>query len=295
MHYGRIAKVFHWIIMALCFYAIGCCGFHILPAWGSSENYGTINNTLLSIALSYVAGYVIFLFTSALPRKQQEMEVFEKWCPHLSDLYNEMSCRIEEVRVFADISKEKMDNLTIEDCSSLKEYVSKPPVISISKTIVREDPKNPLRVAEDFRIKRDLNGHHDTVHQYLDGMLNNPMAMDAERKILDILSQIKVSSFLKECNRIMEAPIINNVQINVTAEDLPKAYLEYVHLRNRLGELPIKKFVFDMRKRTDEEVKEAKKAVAEQLAKMGMTQEMAQEIGQKINEASSRNQPSDKR
>lgn len=95
---NRIAVVAHWIIMALCVYAVFCCGFHLLPVWGYSENYETINATWLSIALSYIVGYVIYLFTSSLPRKQRENEVFALWEPHLTKLYNEMSERIEEVR-----------------------------------------------------------------------------------------------------------------------------------------------------------------------------------------------------
>ena len=63
MKYGTIAQVLHWAVMALCVYAVGCCGVHLLPAWGNSENYESINTALLSIALSYIAGYIIYLFT----------------------------------------------------------------------------------------------------------------------------------------------------------------------------------------------------------------------------------------
>ena len=66
-----LAKIVNWAILILCLYAVGCCGFHILPAWGGSEHYKDINTTLLSIALSYIAGYVIYLFTSVLPKIQR--------------------------------------------------------------------------------------------------------------------------------------------------------------------------------------------------------------------------------
>lgn len=58
-HYGRVARYIHWAITALCLYAVGCCGFKVLPTWGCSDNHEAINATLLSIALSYIAGYVI--------------------------------------------------------------------------------------------------------------------------------------------------------------------------------------------------------------------------------------------
>ena len=93
---GLVGQIIHWAIIALCLYTVFCCGFHLLPVWGYTENYESINATLLSIALSYLAGYVIYLFTSWLPRWQRENEVFALWSEHLSKLYNEMSERIEE-------------------------------------------------------------------------------------------------------------------------------------------------------------------------------------------------------
>ena len=114
---GLIGQIVHWAIIALCLYAVFCCGFHLLPVWGYSENYESINATLLSIALSYLAGYVIYLFTSWLPRWQREKEVLDLWSEHLSKLYNEMSERIEkivkhkraEVRNWAELCLKEVD------------------------------------------------------------------------------------------------------------------------------------------------------------------------------------------
>lgn len=104
----------HCVILLSCIYAIGCCGFHFLPTLGTSEQYETINSSLLSMALSYIAGFIIYILTFVTPRKQREYEVFTLWKPLLSKLYNEMSERIEEVRTFLDIPKERMKRLTIE-------------------------------------------------------------------------------------------------------------------------------------------------------------------------------------
>ena len=114
--------ILHVGIIVLCIYSVFCCGFHILPVWGYSENYVSINTTLLSIALSYLAGYVIYLFTSVLPRKQREEEVFSLWKEHLSSLYNEMAMRIEEVRVFAGIPEEKI--VCVEDEADTIKYLN---------------------------------------------------------------------------------------------------------------------------------------------------------------------------
>lgn len=284
---SRLTNILHVGIIVLCIYSVFCCGFHILPVWGYSENYVSINTTLLSIALSYLAGYVIYLFTSVLPRKQREEEVFSLWKGHLSSLYNEMAMRIEEVRVFAGIPEEKMANLISADADILAKYTDYEPLIYINKTIIKEDPQKPIKMADEFNIKTHLNRHYDTMHHILDIMLNNPMAIDSSKKVLDLLTRIKESRFLRECASIIEGPIEDQgIRVSITTAELPQAYVDYVHLNNELAELPINKYSFELQKRTDEEVRESRKAIKEHLAEMGLTIEQERKIAQKITNAS---------
>lgn len=288
MKYIITSYITHGILLFLSLYAIGCCGFHLLPVWGMSENYESINNTFLSIALSYVAGLVIFVLTSVLPRQQRENEVFKLWEPHLEKLYNEMSERIEEVRAFVGINKDKMDALTVEDCKPLERYTDLPAVVWINKTVVSTDRNNPLRMTDEFKMKKVLNSHHDYVLNIIGLMLNNPMTVDAEKKILDILSQIKSSRFLVECDRVMDSSMLANPPISICHSEWPKAFHEYVMLRDKLGMLKIAKSTYDMRVLTDEEVKEDRKGAKELLENQGYTMEQIQVFGQQINKASRR-------
>ena len=280
-------NILHVGIIVLCIYSIFCCGFHVLPVWGYSENYVSINTTLLSIALSYLAGYVIYLFTSVLPRKQREEEVFSLRKEPLSSLYNEMAMRIEEIRVFAGITEEKMANLVSEDADLLAKYTDYESLIYINKTIIKEEPNKPIMINDEFHIKKHLNKHYDTMHHILGIMLNNPMAIDSSKKVLDLLTRIKESRFLKECASIIEGPIEDQgIRVSITTAELPRAYVDYVNLKNELAELPINKYSFKLRKRTDEEVRESKKAIKEHLAKMGLTVEQERNIAQQITDAS---------
>lgn len=284
---NRLAVVTHWIIIALCVYAVFCCGFHLLPVWGYSENYETINATWLSIALSYIVGYVIYLFTSALPRKQRENEVFAIWEPHLTKLYNEMSERIEEVRAYADILEEKMIELKNEDVEALVRYTSMRPAVYINKTVDRNEPQ-PLKVVEEFNVKRTLNRHYDTVNKIVNTMLKNPMAVDADKNLLDILSQIKSSRFLEECTRMIDVSQIGEGH-HISTPELPKAYVEYVQLRDILKGWTFPKFKYSMRKLSEEEEMDMHKGTAEHLAKMGITLKEVQEFGKKLTKASRKN------
>lgn len=281
LNYIITSYTLHGLLLALCIYAIGCCGFHIFPVLGVSENYESINDTFLSLALSYVAGLIIFGLTSVIPRRQRQKEVFEIWKPHLSRLYNDMSERIEEVRAFVGIPKEKMESLTAADCEPLARYTDLPSEVWIHRSYGRKSG-----ISEPFSIKKRLNGHHKTVHHIIDIMLKNPMAIDAEKKILDILSQINSSGFLAYCNSIMDSSCLCNPPISINNSHLKEPFCEYVKLRDKLGALSINKSIYEVRVLTDDETKECKKNRQELVERQGFTMEQINAYGQQIANAS---------
>lgn len=276
----------HGVLIALCVYAIGCCGFHILPVLGESENYESINNTFLSFALSYIAGMIIFVLTSVMPRIQREKEIFVQWEPHLSRLYNDMSERIEEVRAFVGINKDKMGSLTVEDCKPIERYTNLPSVVRVSRAIIAKGSGTPNRINDDYSIKKRLNGHHKSVHHLLDVMLNNPVAVNAEASILDILSQIRSSSFLGYCASIMDSSILQNPPISICHSELPGPFCEYVKLRDRLGSLPIEKNEYEIRVLTEEETLENRRRLEAELERQGYTMAQIKAFGKQIGNAS---------
>ena len=276
----------HGVLIALCVYTIGCCGFQIFPVLGVAENNELINNTFLSFALSYVAGLIIYVLTSVIPRIQREKEIFELWEPHLSKLYNDMSERIEEVRAFVGIDKNKMESLTIEDCKPLEKYTDLPSEVWLYKNTQDYHLDKPYVVKVPYSIKRVLNGHFKSVHHVIDVMLNNPAAVNAETKGLDILSQIRASSFLAYCTSIEDSSQLRNPPISICHSELPNPFYEYVKLRDKLGTLSINKNVYDMRVMTDEEVQEDRKIAEDLVKQQGYTMEQIREYGQQIINAS---------
>lgn len=60
-----------WIVAAACLYVIFCAGVHLLPCVGSCDNAENVNNVLLNLSYSYLAGGIFYLFTSTLPRWQK--------------------------------------------------------------------------------------------------------------------------------------------------------------------------------------------------------------------------------
>lgn len=142
-----------------------------------------------------------------------------------------------------------------------------------------------LRLNTEFSVKKDLNRHHDTVLNHIDTMLNNPMAADADKKLLDVLSRIKNSSFIRECSRIIDATQLGEDR-NITTSELPKAYIEYVVLRDELNKWKFPQYHYKVRKMSDKEFAESQKRIEEKLAQMGTTRKEVIEFGQKLTKAS---------
>lgn len=289
LNYYLTSYTVHSVLLVLSLYTIGCCGFHILPVLGVADNYESINNTFLSLALSYVAGLIIYGLTSVMPRRQREKEVFDLWKPHLSKLYNDMSERIEEVRAFVGIPKDKISSLTVDDCEPLARYTDLPSEVWINRSYSVSNQGKMSGTNEPFSIKKRLNGHHNSVHRVIDTMLNNPMAINSEKRILDILSQIKSSSFLAYCNSIMDSSCLQNPPVRIHNTHLKEPFCEYVKLRDKLGTLPIDKSIYEVRVLTDEEVKEDRKRAQESVEKQGFTMEQVKSFGQQIANASRAN------
>lgn len=106
---------------------------------------------------------------------------------------------------------------------------------------------------------------------------------------MDILSQIKSSSFLAYCNSIMDSSCLQNPPVRIHNTHLKEPFCEYVKLRDKLGTLPIDKSIYEVRVLTDEEVKEDRKRAQESVEKQGFTMEQVKSFGQQIANASRAN------
>jgi len=191
---------------------------------------------------------------------------------------------IEEVRVYAGIPEDKMVDLKEEDAEPLNKYTALKPIVYIDKTIDRGGSR-PLRLIEEFSIKKNLNHYYDAVNKHLATMLNNPMAVDANKKLLDILSQIRTASFLEQCKGVVDVKVLGEGVIIETPE-MPKAYVKYVHLKDLLKKWSFTQYKYSMRMLTDEEVAEISKENAEFLAEKGLTAQELREFEKTLVKAS---------
>lgn len=62
-------------VLFLCMFAISCIRLHIPELWIENDNADAINEVLVNLSYSYIAGFVFFLFTVAFPNelKKQKM------------------------------------------------------------------------------------------------------------------------------------------------------------------------------------------------------------------------------
>lgn len=87
----QIIRIILWILSFLCFYAILNIGLGKLWTIGYSENYEKINNVLINLSYSYIAGLIFYIFVSYLPNKIR----IEKFKPiikrKVDNLYNQIN------------------------------------------------------------------------------------------------------------------------------------------------------------------------------------------------------------
>ena len=69
-----------WVLVLLCCKAILFVGLGIGEPWGTCQNYERVNNVLLNLSYSYVAGCIFYILTVALPHwnKSRKVQVIIK-------------------------------------------------------------------------------------------------------------------------------------------------------------------------------------------------------------------------
>lgn len=62
------ANVIMMAVLGLCIFAISCIKLHLPEPWIESDNADSINEVLVNLSYSYIAGFVFYVFTVALPQ-----------------------------------------------------------------------------------------------------------------------------------------------------------------------------------------------------------------------------------
>ena len=88
--FSLIIKILLWVLVLLCCKVILFVGLGIGEPWGTCQNYEKVNNVLLNLSYSYLAGCIFYILTVALPHwnKSRKVQVIIK--EKLSRIYGKL-------------------------------------------------------------------------------------------------------------------------------------------------------------------------------------------------------------
>ena len=262
--FGRITNI---ILLLICFYIIGCCGFDILPAFGSSINYARINSTLLSLSIGYLTGYIIYLFTAILPRKKREAEVLEMWGQPLISIFSKIDKVISVLLAYNGIQKEKMYSICKEDCNNLIHVDYSSPESRICSDLLR-DGVFLHRIGEPFNYPNSITNLCSSIKTSIAYLLDSPLSHSANMSLVDTLYRIKESKLIRCYTSLPPQHSVTSFGASInqfTLSDAPECLIDFINLYKDFSRFPTTKETFYCRVLTPEEIKDSEKRITEAL------------------------------
>lgn len=87
----RLLKIMLWTLSFLCIYAISNIGLGKLWSLGHADNYIQINNVLINLSYSYIAGLIFYILISYFPNKIRSNKFRPIIQTKIDDLYNQIN------------------------------------------------------------------------------------------------------------------------------------------------------------------------------------------------------------
>jgi hypothetical protein len=116
----NITKYLLLIITAICLYIIFCIGLGWFWTIGTATNSENINQVLINLSYSYVAGLIFYILVSYLPNKAKIKKLRPVIKLKISDLYNQINACVQTFEVVE--NEDIIKSITKEQ---LKESINK--------------------------------------------------------------------------------------------------------------------------------------------------------------------------
>jgi len=268
----KLSVIINGLLLALCLYAVGCCGFHILPEWSSSDYYESINAVLLSLALSYIAAFVFYVLLTWWPMMQKRNVLYDVWKGDMANVYMYMGDAITDLMLYVGITKE-IKCIELKDCSPVRIYDSNKNHVfhHIVYILNGESREHPDGI---FQYHRNLRTSSNVVYGCIEKMLQNPLTGFAKPELALLLSNIKTSKFVSTCRSMTD----KQDSISVEYMDFDKALYHYVELYRELGCYSFEKREYKKTPMTDEEIVKYHQDVENAKKTSGLTDSEINEI-----------------
>ncbi len=256
-------------ITGISLYILFCVGLGWFWTIGSSTNYERINQVLLNLSYSYIAGLIFYIFIEYIPKKIAAKKAFNIWKNQLVNIYLHMSEIVAEIKLIANITKEDKD-IVLGDLKDIVKY--KPQYKKLyykSITFVNKIP-NKDRTKGVFEFHADLYEAGIYIKKYIAEMIKLPSASNITPNLLEIISEIKSCKFLSTCNSFKDV-FLEDYEYDINSCD--KDFYDFLQLYIRLSKYKFSKYSYKYELLSQNEITKMeaeRKKVLEEIKKSGI-------------------------
>lgn len=256
-------------ITGLSLYILFCVGLGWFWTIGSSTNYERINQVLLNLSYSYIAGLIFYILIEYIPKNIAAKKAFTIWENQLVDIYLHMSEIVAEIKLIANITKEDKD-IVLGDLKDVCKY--KPQYKKLyykSITFVNKIP-NKDKTKGVFEFHVDLYKAGTYIKEHIAEMIKLPSASNIAPNLLEIISGIESCKFLSTCNSFKDT-FLEDCEYDINSFD--KDFYVFLQLYIRLGKYKFSKHSYKYELLFQDEItlmEAERKKVLEEIKKMGI-------------------------
>lgn len=218
-------------ITGLSLYILFCVGLGWFWAIGSSTNHERINQVLLNLSYSYIAGLVFYILIEYIPKNIAAKKAFTIWESQLVDIYLHMSEIVAGIKLIANIAKEDKD-IILSDLKDITNY--KPQYKKLyyeSTTFINKIP-NKDKTKGVFEFHADLYKARTYIKERISEMTKLPSAPNIVPDLLEIISEIESCHFFISCNSFKDV-FLEDCEYDIHSFD--KDFYDFLQLYIRLG------------------------------------------------------------
>lgn len=266
---NKIAKIFLWLITGISIYIFFCIGLGWFWTIGSSENHERINQVLLNLSYSYIAGLIFYILIEFIPKKSAAKKAFLIWESSLVNIYLHMSEITAMIKLISGTTKNEKD-ITLNDLKSITTYCPQYTKIYYSSISLINNIPNKDKTKGCLRFHADLYEIGASIKKQISEIIKLPSASNISLDLLEIISEIESCKFLKTCDSFNESFLENN-EYKISAFD--EDFHQFIHLYMRLSKYKFKKHSYKFERLSDNEIasiETERKVVLDEIKKMGI-------------------------
>lgn len=208
-------KILFFKILLWCCAIFSICGilFHIsiIPAiFGNAKNYQQINEVIVNLSYSYLAGLIFYLLNDGIPSYFRRKKAMFLVAPKLLSLYSKLNWILAITKMEANIDKENSD-ISLNDCSianNVTLHISKVAIFSyirINSKVWNSEPSK-----EWYETILSQAKFAEKVKEIITSIQTSAVATDLDNDLMTILYEIQYSGYLTDLEIKKEMIDLNN-------------------------------------------------------------------------------------